>query len=609
MHLLFRHRILCACMILFFQYIISGEALCEKPADYVPISGTVLFSFGDNSAWHSPAYNDRLWGLQSSVKRWPDSFLKARSTGWYRIHFSLPVSSAWTDPAILLGRISGADEVYLNGVKIGGEGVIGDKVVSAAKVERLYRIPSELIRPGKDNILAVRVMSMYPDREDFAEGIRIGNYITLLIEKLNLESRQTSIETVIFVILILNIMVLIMNVISGTLPYRMCFFGIFMFLYLVVYTIDSLLFCTTSWKTPFTQQLYFACIGLIPATILLLQNNPLTLFTKIFTTVAVMSSLLILFLFSGHYLSLLPYAWLFGVAVSGAWVLNISVQNFVEKKYEAGIILMSNCCIALSGILFASKALFHFHPFRLYEEFLWILGGPVFMYLQIYAMIKLFARIRRDQIELTEKVLITQEQERERLARELHDGIGQSLQAIKLNLDMMEASIENCGAIKQETILEFREAIGITINDVRNISTSLRPSSFNRLDLSETIVDDGKRLEQTSGIRIAVSAADIGELPSQTKYNAYRIYREGMMNILKHASATMVHVNLTMRNEALVIEIIDNGKGFDAARIQESSKGLGLSIMRERAVLLGGALEIRTAPGMGTSVIVEVPLQ
>ncbi len=586
-----------------------GEARGSVSAGHAPLSGISRFSFGDNGVWSAPAYDDSSWGLSGSGGASPGAKLAARGIGWHRIHFSLPLSSAdWTDPAILLGRISGAEEVFLNGTRIGGEGEIGDGFVGASKVVRLYRIPRGLLNLREDNLLALRIMSMHPDREDFHGRILVGDYSTLLVEKIRSEFHQTAIEMVILSIFLLNFLVLVLNIVSHTLPRRMGLFGLFIFLSLVVYTMDSLLFYGTGWKTPFVQKAFFAMIALLPATVLLLYHEKVTFPTKATAVGTVLLSLGILFCLNRQSYSLLPYAWCLGVAGIGVWTLKVSWQNFANQIPDAGIILVGTLCLFSAGVFSAIEAINPLHPFGYYKEFLWVLGGPVFIYLWIYSLIRLFARFRKNQMELSKRILLTQERERERLSRELHDGIGQSLLAVKLSLDMIEINGDGRATVKCADVSAIKRELVKIIDEVRDVAAALRPSVFDRLNLSETIRDDVKRLERTSGIRITIDTSDVGELSTQAKHNAYRIYQESMTNILKHASATSVKINLAVQGNLLALEITDDGKGFDAAQIDREGSGLGLAIMRERAALLGGTLVIRTAPGSGTSILAEVPL-
>jgi len=599
---LFSYRILLLGLALFSLHSIPLESRSEAAEVHAVHALTARFSLGDDPSWSSPAYDDRHW--LSGTEAWRTG----AGIGWYRIRFAISPCQTWNDPAIFLGRIDGAEEIFLNGVRIGGEGIVGNGFAGAQKAERLCRIPSGLLGPGQDHLLAVRVMSMHPDRERFPDRIRVGDYHTLFAEKARSESRQIQIEIIILIVLVMNLLICILNLMSGMLPRNMRSFGGFIFLCLIVYAIDSLLFYETGWKTGFLQRTAFSCIVLVPAAVLFMYQERPGVPAKAAAAVMVLGSLSALLLPVRQTFPLLPYAWLILVGVCGVWTLGTAWQGYRRRVPESGIVLTSTICIFVAGILLAVEAFFPLHPFRYYEEVLWILGGPVFMYLRIYALIKLFDRFRRNQIELSRKVLVTQEQERERLSRELHDGIGQSLLAVKLNLDMIEACGDGAGNIKLQ-LVGLKADLARIIDEVREIAAALRPSVFEKLDLAETLREDGKRLEMSSGIRIEIrTVGKIEGLPPQIRHNIYRIFQEAMTNILKHASATVIKVSLAVKGGSLILKITDNGNGFDNLEAAAAERGLGLSMMRERAMLLSGTLSIQTAPGRGTAVLAEVPV-
>jgi signal transduction histidine kinase len=156
--------------------------------------------------------------------------------------------------------------------------------------------------------------------------------------------------------------------------------------------------------------------------------------------------------------------------------------------------------------------------------------------------------------------------------------------------------------------------LGEAIDFIRNISHELRPSSLDKLGLMpclETLITDMKR---NSGIGIKFFNNRIPEkLDSEKSLALYRIVQESLNNIVKHADAEEVFINLMHRDDTIHLSVEDNGRGFDyqeKTQIIDSDQGpLGLSIMRERAVQVGGTLWVETGKGRGTTVLVEIPLK
>lgn len=576
---------------------------------YEQTIGAAKLSRGDNPLWSSPSFDDNSW--QQVGKLNIREKMSLRGITWYRIHFHFP-KQYMNEPAFLVNLPAGADEIFLNGVKIGGKGIIGDRFVSAPNVSRLYRIPAGALKSHGENLIAIRIMSMFFVRTDLADTLRIGEYQNLFLDKLNNDSHRIKIEILILALLFINLFLFVMNITAGTLERNTISFGFYIILAGSIYIMESFLFHETGLNNYVLQRVCFSMIALIPVTIpfllVYLYSKKITLFLKAITATAILLGFVSLFFFNIRFYSLMPYIWSIIMLASVIESLRIAVYNWLRKAHESGIILAAVICAACAGILFSAAGISGAYPSFVQREFIWVLAGPGFMFLRIFAFVRMYARLSKSHARLSKKILEAQESERTRLARELHDSVGQSLLAVQLNLDIMGAQTDANKAIERETLSQLRSEITKTINEVRRVSTELRPSFFDRLDIAETIIHYGKNIEQTSGIKVIVNTAGTADVPQPVKHNIYRIFQEAMTNIMKHASATMVKVNFDNNGKTLFLEVIDNGKGFVDALVNESSTGLGISIMKERAELLGGTLIVKSAPGSGTSIIAEVPI-
>jgi signal transduction histidine kinase len=201
------------------------------------------------------------------------------------------------------------------------------------------------------------------------------------------------------------------------------------------------------------------------------------------------------------------------------------------------------------------------------------------------------------------RVVSAQELERQRLARELHDETGQALTSILLGLKGVEDAGDPEGLA--EATAELRELVVTTLQDVRRLAVELRPKAlddFGLVPALERLVDTFR--EQT-GIEVDLeSQLDEGRLPPDVETTLYRITQEALTNVVKHAQAHRVSIVLTRRDGAVAAVIEDDGKGFAEAR----PSGLGLLGMRERVGLVGGRVEVESAPGSGTTLSIEVPV-
>ena len=199
-----------------------------------------------------------------------------------------------------------------------------------------------------------------------------------------------------------------------------------------------------------------------------------------------------------------------------------------------------------------------------------------------------------------------QETERQRIARELHDEIGQALTGLKLALDVSM----NLPADAVGTRLGEAQALANKLMlQVRELSLDLRPAMLDNLGLLPTLLWHFERY--TSQTNVKVTFEHIGlegrRFAPRVETTAYRIVQEALTNVARHAGAGRVEVSLKSSNGSLNLVVTDDGKGFDALHLSES-EGLGVAGMRERATLVGGFLEVQSEPQKGTRVCFKVPI-
>lgn len=203
---------------------------------------------------------------------------------------------------------------------------------------------------------------------------------------------------------------------------------------------------------------------------------------------------------------------------------------------------------------------------------------------------------------------MAQEDERKRIARELHDSTGQSLSSMMLGL---KALADACHVPElQRRAEELRSVASQTLDDVHSLSLQLRPSVLDDLGLPEAIrrhvADFRKRHSLT--IDLAIQGMDEGRLPTAVETALYRIIQEALTNVVRHSNAQTASIFIE-RTPAKVLTIIeDDGKGFNQSEIDWLDGHLGLYGIRERTELLSGQLTLETAVNQGTSLFVEIPL-
>jgi two-component system, NarL family, sensor histidine kinase DevS len=215
--------------------------------------------------------------------------------------------------------------------------------------------------------------------------------------------------------------------------------------------------------------------------------------------------------------------------------------------------------------------------------------------------VDLSERVARDALR---RAVATQELERRRLARELHDETGQALTSILLGLKGLEDRLEAGGP--QPALAGIRELVVATLEDVRRLSVELRPKALDDFGLEPAIERLCQTIAEQTGIEIdCVAALGRTRLPDEVETAIYRIAQESLTNAVKHAHARRVSILLTRKDGGVCAVIEDDGRGFDPA---VAGGGLGLDLMRERVELLHGRLTIESSEGAGTTLVVEVPV-
>jgi signal transduction histidine kinase len=210
---------------------------------------------------------------------------------------------------------------------------------------------------------------------------------------------------------------------------------------------------------------------------------------------------------------------------------------------------------------------------------------------------------RQIQRNVFRRVVGAQEEERRRLARELHDETGQALTSILLGLKRLE---DSRGEDLSKAIAEVREHLVQTLQDVRRLAVELRPKALDDFGLEPALERLATGFSEQTGIEVELEARVEGRLPSDVETVLYRIVQEALTNVVKHARASRVSILVTRKNGSVAAVIEDDGKGFDPTSVRED--GVGLLGMRERISLLEGRFSIESREGAGTTLVVEVPL-
>jgi PAS domain S-box-containing protein len=253
-------------------------------------------------------------------------------------------------------------------------------------------------------------------------------------------------------------------------------------------------------------------------------------------------------------------------------------------------------------------------PFWLDTTIVPIMGddGVPASYIGIYVDItQKFKQSINEQKIRSASLIEGQEKERKKIARELHDGLGQMLTALKFNIE----GIKGAASKREKTRLdEIKKMVTDTIGEVRRISFNLMPSVLSDFGITSAVKDLSEQVSKASKVNVVFdNNSSINRLNKTTEINLYRIVQEGLNNAIKYAEADEVRIILSNNEESLNLTIADNGKGFNSKKIgsngKPSSSGNGITNIQERTSLINGEFKIETAPGMGTKIFIKVPFK
>ncbi len=215
--------------------------------------------------------------------------------------------------------------------------------------------------------------------------------------------------------------------------------------------------------------------------------------------------------------------------------------------------------------------------------------------------------------DLLRRLVVVQEEERLRIARELHDQMGQQLTALKLGLESLESPLENGKSWRErmEQLLALIRRIG---HDMHRIAWELGPAELEELDLPTALSNYAEEWSEHSAVPVQFQCTGVweGRLAAQVETTIYRVAQEALTNVARHAGAGRVSVIVKRGSDDVLVIIEDDGEGFDPEKGTESmrsKRGLGLAGMKQRVQAAGGDFQIESAVGSGTTVFVRIPVR
>ncbi len=208
--------------------------------------------------------------------------------------------------------------------------------------------------------------------------------------------------------------------------------------------------------------------------------------------------------------------------------------------------------------------------------------------------------------QFLQRVVEAQEEERARIARELHDELGQALTGLSIGLRGLQTSTANQAVLRQQ-LKQLEEITVNTLGNMRHLVTELRPALLDDMGLSAALQNYTQNYAKLTGLDIALSISpEEMYLRPNTEIVLFRITQEALTNVIRHAEATQAHINLECTPHQITLKIADNGHGLNGA---ESEDNWGLFGIKERVKLVEGQLKINSNPGKGTVLLIQIPFE
>lgn len=585
----------------------------------ISLSGEHYFADYDEERFADPKYDDSAWSRINVPGSWQAQGVASTfDVGWYRIHFTVPDNWQTSEPAIQIGLIGRADEVFLNGRKIGGEGKVGLggslQHSYAPALPRLYPFATTLLNRDGDNVLAVRVARLpFVDEGGIVSGpVALVDYRGAFPTHSSIQQRYIGFSVFLFGVEMLIPIVALTAFLFGLRDRVVISFLAVSLMYLLLTLEDNHAFYLFGLSSDLSRELSLRMPSLIWIPLLefvaAVCGRRVGLIGRTLQCVALLSAIG----FSTGPNTIMT-TWLY-VSIPVALFVMLATLLLITWWTAVAVYKRQNGALPL---LFGLVAITVFQvadivlPTTGAETYL---GRPIAVFGVFIFQVSLAVIIGLRLID-TERALKranatalqAHAEERRRLARDIHDGVGQWLSVIKLNLQMLNSESQQKGRLEKGRVEELVEDVSHAIDDTRRIAHDLAPAFLEEHGLFAAIQSHCDRLRREGKVKIHVSGREPDGLDNTRRDHLYRLFQEALKNALEHSQCSRIDVALNQNNSGVTLDISDDGQGMsEGAETNKST--LGLASMKERASLIGGKLQTRRSESGGTSVRIDVPL-
>jgi len=591
--------------------------------EFVSLKGTLAVSIDDDEAYAEPGFNEEGWNTANFPGVWPVPKERGGFQAlWGRFKFQVPSDFATEKASVSLGVVYRNDEVYLNGEKIGSTGEIGWGKTLLDPTPRVYPIPEGLLLSGQKNLLAIRVQRSVGEAIEVVGPITIGPYEPL---QQSMQREEWFYRVVRGIDLgVSAVFVLAALILWGLVKQRDV---------LALFVSEVLLFCS---PLNLTIANFFEGKG----ESLLLLNRILGVTAGVLSTVALLVYVVLLFrqrmpswswFLVAPCVAVLTIRWIFPESIVGPSTALGVVLTIASRSSSMIVLIMMTAVVVIAvyrrkpGAIPVATGLATviwlaaqypldmpwLSPDGLWRWLFPLLMMWVFRFSMLLGAVSSYHSAQRSVNQLSQRVLAAQEEERQRLSRELHDGVAQSLQASRLEAQRLCRKARSDAPELAQSARSLAAGLGQATEELRDVSHDLQPTFLFDRTLGESIRWYAQQLSHRVGLTTEVTAPDDSDVPDAMKSHLYRIVQEALTNAFRHGKAHQAWVTLQPLPAGWGLRIEDNGIGFNGdgapSPEMEPSAGHGLSNIRDRAALLGGMSRIRRREPNGVVVEVDLP--
>ena len=593
---------------LLFFALVAGLALAqdgESPAAetfYDP----QLLAFGD---WYyrdgdDPSFANPDADLSGWTKIEPGSS-PPRHIGfrWYRAEFTIGWHYRSRQLGLYLGEIAQAHEAHLNNRLVAKLGGMSPEPVGSARKRSLTQIDKlhlwySFLKLTETNTLAVRIESYTePIRFDTTQ-VQIDDFDRLILRARTEESTVNVIQGASISVLLLIGLFCGFLFVSGLQTRENMLFGLFVLAAALLIFLDSLMFFDLGAQAPLVDRsLVFGRLVCVVIFCRLMRAEIAKQFEPLAYRVENAAFVIAgLFVVTGNLLPLRYFDLLIDLACIALFCPSLWALTRAARDDPPVFGVWLGLAVAFAAA-FVFEFLFGSPQFALgVVQTAYLVVAFVFL----YAIARRYQEMSRNMAALNERLVTVRDLERMRLARDLHDGLGQGIAAVGLHLKMLTSG---------ETGPKFArltESLDYLNSQVSEVLQDLRPLALRNARLDEAIERHLKRTLEGTGIRYSTSLDPNIELPFPVREQLFRIYQEALNNALKHANCTEVSVSTSRSGRKVRLVISDNGGGFIVR--DNRDLGLGLSTMRERASLINASYSLKSEAEAGCTIRLEVRL-